>query len=912
VAALEGAEEPATFVAPEPEPTVVPPPVINFDLNPFEPGPPPGWSEPKEPRTLPPIPTVAAAPPSAPKEPSGELDDLEYKIGLTGMLRGGAVVVVLGMLFLVALGITRGWITIQMQFAGELLLCAAFIGVGFWKRNEREEFGQLMTGIGSCGFYLSFAGAHVYKELITGETLVLAFVILSLANLGFALWKSARSFLAIGMIGGLVAAVLPMREGKVVLDVALHLLILVPTTLIIIKNKWPEMAAAMWLAAGIALIPAYSAGGPDWIVRLVGVYGTTVLAMAAYGFSFRDPEPEQQAYDPFCLLLPIMAVFGSVAGIAMDGATHGSLHVLALAASCGGLALAIQSTTVSSRLWLSAVGVAVIFGPMGFSRVEAAFSYGVLAIVVGVGGVIVAGKGRPGVVVAASALSWITFALALGGYTGFWLAAPTPFTPEIPFLVLAMAAAAAAAWTSWKAGGSAEYMTLAASLLILPLFARTAYSALQPAGASTELSLLVAFLIYSWALLGLGAKTKWASTLVLGWVVLICGMAAYQPIALGSPFSAGQESGLVALLIASSVFAGWATYQRTKQEDFDFLVGGSGALVALFLIRLSVLNLSAPQGSLTQTASVAIGFLGVSVLANLLALGVRWRATAVLAWPAALVGAFCSFVVGDLGEAGQTIEVPLLLCSHAAILLCGYASWKRLQQADLNLVAGVSGALLSVMLVRLSFVVLAAPDGALGPTSAVACGLLVVSFLATALAAGAKWPSMAILGVTAALGAAVASFIVPDLDEIGLSIDVPLLVVSHVAILLAALSSSRFTNERSALLSLCSFTLLGLFSRLMSIVLTRPPIEMKATAALTLAWIVYAALLMIVGFRYRQRVLRYWSLALFGLTLVKVMLLDLANLDPGIRVVILMALGLAMIGGGYWYIRLRKTLTSPD
>lgn len=905
ISRLEGVPE--APVAPPPPPREVgevwkapqpvePPPVIRFDLDPYVPAAPADWSEPKpEPR-----PETKAA------RESGGLDDLEYKIGMTGMLRGGAVVVVLAILFLVALGITRGWITLPMQFAGELALCAAFIVIGFWKRNEREEFGQLMTGVGSCGLYMSFAGAHVYKELISGETLVGAFVALSLANLGYALWRSSRWFLAIGMIGGLVASVLPMREGKVVLDIALHLLILVPTALIVIRRRWQEMAALMWLASGIALLPAYFSGSPAWVATLTGVYASAILGLFAYSATYREPEPEMAPYDASCLLLPVMALAGAVAGVALDGAVHGSLHVLVLAAACAALAVRTKPEAPRAMLWSCAGGVAVIFSPMGFARVEAAFTYGVLSVVSAIGLSLAAGSERPKVGLAASSLSWMAFALSLGAYTQFWVTQPGRFGPEIPFLCLAMVAASASAWASWKAGAAAERATLAASVLILPLFARLGYTLLAPAGMSVELALLAAFLVYSVVLFGLGAKTKWASTLVLAWVVLLLAMAAYQPIALGAALARGPESGVVGVLVAATLFAGWATHRRTQREDFDFLVGGCGVLIGLFAIRLSILNLGPPHGSLTLTAAITVGLLAVAFLANAVAMGTGWRAAAILAWPGALLGSICAFVIGDISEPGLDLELPLLVASHLAVLASGYVSWRRIGSANANLMAGVSGAVASFLLVRLAYVVLVAPGVGVSPASAAAAGFLVVSIAASSLAYAARWPSMSIIGVLGALAAAGLSFLVPDLGEPGAKLEVLLLVASHAALVFAGFAGARFTQEKAALLALCAFTLWGLFSRLMTVVLVAPPVDMKPAAALTLAWIVYAVVLMGVGFWWSQRILRYGSLALFGLTLGKVMLLDLRNLDPGIRVVILLALGLAMIGGGYWYIRLRS------
>ena len=69
--------------------------------------------------------------------------------------------------------------------------------------------------------------------------------------------------------------------------------------------------------------------------------------------------------------------------------------------------------------------------------------------------------------------------------------------------------------------------------------------------------------------------------------------------------------------------------------------------------------------------------------------------------------------------------------------------------------------------------------------------------------------------------------------------------------------------------------------------------------------------MIVCGFNFKERHLRYWALALFSITLLKVVAIDLANLDSFIRVGILMLLGIAMIGGGYWYILWQKSNTQP-
>jgi MFS family permease len=81
----------------------------------------------------------------------------------------------------------------------------------------------------------------------------------------------------------------------------------------------------------------------------------------------------------------------------------------------------------------------------------------------------------------------------------------------------------------------------------------------------------------------------------------------------------------------------------------------------------------------------------------------------------------------------------------------------------------------------------------------------------------------------------------------------------------------------------------------------------STTAAMTMT----AILMIVCGFNFKERHLRYWALTLFSITLLKVVAIDLANLDSFIRVGILMLLGIAMIGGGYWYILWQKSNTQP-
>ncbi|MBM4083583.1 MAG: DUF2339 domain-containing protein, partial [Planctomycetes bacterium] len=85
-----------------------------------------------------------------------------------------------------------------------------------------------------------------------------------------------------------------------------------------------------------------------------------------------------------------------------------------------------------------------------------------------------------------------------------------------------------------------------------------------------------------------------------------------------------------------------------------------------------------------------------------------------------------------------------------------------------------------------------------------------------------------------------------------------------------------------------------------------------AQMALSIVWSVYAVALLILGFWQQARPLRYTALALFGLTVAKVALVDLTRVEQIYRIISYFVLGLLMIGASYLYHRLEKRLTAGE
>jgi len=80
--------------------------------------------------------------------------------------------------------------------------------------------------------------------------------------------------------------------------------------------------------------------------------------------------------------------------------------------------------------------------------------------------------------------------------------------------------------------------------------------------------------------------------------------------------------------------------------------------------------------------------------------------------------------------------------------------------------------------------------------------------------------------------------------------------------------------------------------------------------ALTITWGVYAIVLLAAGFRRLSRGMRYTALAIFGVTVAKLLFIDLATLDPPYRILAFFVTGLLILGASYLYHHLERRLAT--
>lgn len=82
----------------------------------------------------------------------------------------------------------------------------------------------------------------------------------------------------------------------------------------------------------------------------------------------------------------------------------------------------------------------------------------------------------------------------------------------------------------------------------------------------------------------------------------------------------------------------------------------------------------------------------------------------------------------------------------------------------------------------------------------------------------------------------------------------------------------------------------------------------QRNASISVFWTIYAIALISLGVMYRNAFLRWWALALFGLTIGKVFLFDLAVLPTPYRIISFMVLGVILLLASWFYFRYQKSL----
>jgi uncharacterized membrane protein len=222
-----------------------------------------------------PPPTSARRPAPPPRAPRRELDWEELLGGRLLALVGGVAVIV-GVAFLVALAVERGWLGEQARVALAFLGSAAFVAAGIWLHEKRgaTQASLATCGTGLAGLFLSLMAATALYDLVPVPLALAAAFVVGAVGAVLAIRWDATPIGGLGILGALAA---PLLVGAT--DDARSLLFLAvaeaAAVAVLAWRRWN------WLrVAAVALVLAELAG---WVVSAEPSVARGFAVLALFG-----------------------------------------------------------------------------------------------------------------------------------------------------------------------------------------------------------------------------------------------------------------------------------------------------------------------------------------------------------------------------------------------------------------------------------------------------------------------------------------------------------------------------------------------------------------------------------------------------------------------------------------------------
>jgi uncharacterized membrane protein len=884
--------------------------------------------------------------PAQPVSPSPEQagrnrsEDVEFKIGGHYLAYAGGIVVLLGMLYLVTLLISNRWITMEMQFGGELFFCALLAGLGLWKLNEKETVGQVLVGTGSCGAFLSFAGAHVFKGILSLDALIAACLCLSFLNFAFSEWRRSQIFFVFGMLGGFIASALPQPD-RVALSQMLQAVVLAPAVVVVVRRKWMGMAYLLWptaaafglntlsgiegsnfhlakyLASITSAAPLWT--GADFSWGNWAAFSAFGLAVSAAYLLVHKNDPQEPGpllawigpffftILPFSLLPELAKPWGFAATLAV------CLAHLALSRFA-----ASEESQKGQFLGAIAAGLIVPAFSLTFAQASAVYAIEALALA----GVWLVGRRETSVISLAAAVGMLGWFAGVPGFFESFRPVATLWDKvlgSVPSLVIAVAASV----FIWKKAenhrqspqdflffgfAAALGMGVIKTLLMLEIAGSEAFSWAMAATLAT-------LALYAWL-----DKTKDSvPTQVIFTILALLGTA----ISGSEKIPLEQESIQNIIILAAVLVFALVHVKIDPQKAANGAITASLAMAYPFarLVYIAATNLGADQRS-----ALLIGFALFSLVVSLVA---RWQKWKDLSGAAGVYA--CAVIVPYSGAlTGQKLsDLPLIAGFESAGLVVIMATivmvtltFRDQAQKEQDAVTVIGIILFSIPAGRIAWILMSQPWLQLQLAQAM---LLFCAFYTAILALYGKsakspavsWTSSLYLGLGAACYPVMKmpGYFELDMPKLtgGVMADAATLAALLIASLLSAraILASTSKNENNVLVAFCSLNW-ALFSGFVMILAQQRPLSMKFDFSMSAAWVLYGVILLVIGFIKDRAVYRISGLVVFSATLCKVFLYDLSYLETIIKVILFISFGVVMLAISYAYTRFFKTHRKSD
>jgi uncharacterized membrane protein len=800
----------------------------------------PAAPEPDRRREPTPVP-VWAPTPKTPREPI----DLSSLLGARTLAWTGGAVMLLGIVFFFVLAVERGWIGPVMRVTLGATASAIVVGAGIWlRRRFGDTYASVSAaGVGIAGFYATLLAAAALYDLVPAPVALVAAAGIAAVGAGLAIGWTSQTLATLGLLGAMLVPVpIGVQDGHLsAVGVGFAAVVFAAALLATIPRNWLPLYSASVVVTGAQAIV---------LVEDRRAYAPVVVALlwlfyggGATWLALRT----KLTYLPASLLM-LSGAFGAwSAGLLYEGTKQGvALLVVAGTYAAASLSLWRRDRDTAGLHWAIALTIAAV----GAASLA---SGPTLTIVWAAEAAILAWLARrisePRFQVAS--LGWLILAIVHG------LAVDSPPTKlfventdawrAMPGAVaLAVAAAFVAFFTfEWEPREEGIFARAFADLLEAQLWLRRGAIALASIAALYAASLGVVSLPTTWDWGHVAVAALWSA------VAVALVLTRYRTAA----FVMGAASAVVVI--------GYDLYFIREQQHSWAFASVAGALLVVAIVHEWLADSDIEWPSLAALV-LSVGLATAAITG--LVFGDHARGTALLAL-AAGYGAFGVALLRRRRNFASALGIAALLLAAPASVLLLDGTWLVLAWAA----TCASLVLLARFEDRLS-------AGALAYFGLAFVHTLVMEAKPSTLFVEHRHPGSGIPAVALVLVA-------------------------------AAVIAWRSDPLRTAFSWLCGA--LGLYAATLAILEASEDLGggihtafQRGHTAVSFLWGIVGLALLVGGLKRGGRHLQIGGFALFGMSLVKLFLYDLAFLSSVARALSFLAVGAVILVGGFFYQRL--------
>ncbi|MCC6680901.1 MAG: DUF2339 domain-containing protein [Phycisphaeraceae bacterium] len=933
--------------APSPSPPPPPPPPemeveVEEEVFELEPAPVPQAATPVASPVEPMKPATTSEPTPQPARAG-----LEEKLGMRLFVWIGGIALLLAGIYLVQYTAQRGWLSEQVRVILAAIFGLALVIGGEPMRRQSFRIAQALTGAGVAVLYGCIVAAVNLHHLI-GMPLGFSLMVVLTAGAVFLSLRHGVYVALLALIGGFATpAILTQGDPPPGATLSFLLLLEIGLTVVTRRRGWLSISLLTLIAALIwalmITIFEYNPANRVWIGMFI--IGTAAVYVVSAATTFTETDSSRRMHPVALAIGALLSCVAMMALLAVYGRYSPFELGMLMLLSAGGIVLARIDCRYLAVPWIAATVAAMLMIASSFEQPPAVrpmawftFGFGALFCLGG--------------------YACIRVNVKAGVWAGFSAATAVVYV-LVARLVLEGNAHPPQWFDWWMPAAAAALLLSAMAATVYRMSNRVPVNALS-LGAAALATLALAWgpdaqwLASGWMAIALAAVLllEFFGIAAMRWVIVWCTALSVAVLIAPGPFAAATIGpGVVFnLLLAQyglpTVAAGLIAWRllRTGQQPMAWAmqivtVAGMAVTAALLIRHGFHPKMNEPGVRLIEWPTYACVWMVVAIA--LLVLGKRWQQR-VLAWTGVglcwlgvlicLVGAgLASNPIWRHEHVGTWPVLNVLLYVYGGPLLLAVVAAALARQVEelrqavipLTVAAMLLGVILVAVEVRHGF--RADLDGYMNHTtfSMVELATYVIAWqmLGLLLGIAGRWRNSIVLqrgGQVIALTALAVCMFGSVLaynplwwdESVGAMrvfnwllylYGLPALLTLAALLLWRDQLPLRVVHAVAALILLFVLISLELRQGFQGAILRVGSVSNAEMYGYSLAWVLFGAMLLVLGIIRRSAAMRYASAAVMVLTIGKVFALDTRHLDGLYRVLSLLGLGVILLGLGYLY-----------